>query len=926
MKFTWLTSFIFLMLLSDHSLGKVVKPGNMIVVFDDQNRPLFPMATVDDNGIFTLDGKVIELSGVELASLHHMVTTSMGEKYPINSVVSYTDEELAKITILGDIFQPGSYLQPKLSPAWQLNYFNTLYDQTAFDVSLTVIRGNTEKRLNEKTLIDVTVMDGDIYLMSLNKKEKVVELNKHKSLGAGSDMDSYANQEMSAAFLAPAKDVDMANQLRMLHSSQKEKEKERGSSNDDARVLDKKVKAGKINLNHIIKPGDIVTINLPGEDGFNKDFLIDRDGSVTLPEVGQITLGGVKLEEAEKNIFKALSSVYLGLDKLSVLVKERRLLVTVLGYVKTPGQVDMPDTGNVQTAINLAGGLQDGAQINKLQLQRGEETISFNYKKYLDTGDPSVIPPLQSLDTIFIPSSPDLSNVFGESAEASTGLDPTEDPTAIKVFGQVNRPGSFAYLEGMTIVDAILRAGGVNRYASVEQIRLIADGEPTLFNLKRYLDNGDVGQLPDLKEGSTVYVPIQVEAVTGGGRIVYVMGQVQKPGAFEIGEKIGFLDVLANAGGPNRYADNSMVRVLRSDGNVIRFNLQEYAEGADVKVPRIFPGDAVFIPQKSTLVDDSWLKIPTSSSVRMMGAVRKPGRYLWSEGINFMDMLSHAGGPTEKADIARVKIVSTGDDGKAISRDFNLQYFIDRGGNWSSLPSLSGGVTVIFPELPEDPSDNKSQWIRLSSDQAIYIMGAVVSPGRYAFTDQMNVLDILSAAQGPTEESDLTNIRVIHRNGLAPRVSRLNLVEYFETGDETLLPHVISGDSIFIPSRNRSWVQKKSYETVRVLGSVKSTGRYDFTSDMNILDILAQSGGPTNTALIEKIIIVNSASETNQAYTFDLVEYMKNPVAGRLPVLRPGDTIFIPDVKNTKWAYFMDIVKDAVGFTSIFTLLGTASK
>ncbi|KEQ13339.1 hypothetical protein GZ77_13040 [Endozoicomonas montiporae] len=706
----------------------------------------------------------------------------------------------------------------------------------------------------------------------------------------------------------------MANQLRSVLAPKNKSETQK--------ISKRTLKSPNDHLSDVIKPGDIVTINLPGEDGFNKDFLIDRDGSVTLPEVGQVSLGGMTLEEAEKAIYKSLSSVYLGLDKLSVLAKERRLLVTVLGFVKTPGQVDMPDTGNVQTAIKLAGGLKDGAQLNKLQIQRGDETIPFNYKKYLDSGDPSAIPPLQSLDTIFVPSSPNLSNVYGEASDASTGLDPTEDATAIKVFGQVYKPGSFAHIEGMTIVDAILRAGGVNRYANVEQIRLIGDGEPVLFNLKRYLDNGDAGQLPVLKEGSTIYVPIQVEAVTGGGRIVYVMGQVQKPGSFEIGEKVGFLDVLANAGGPNRHADNSMVRVLRADGNVVRFNLQEYAEGSDVKVPKIYPGDAIFIPQKSTLIDDSWLKIPTSSSVSMMGAIKKPGRYLWSEGINFMDMLSHSGGPTEKADIANVKIVSTGDDGKAISRVFNLQHFIDRGGNWSSLPSLQGGVTVIFPELPEDPSDNKSQWVRLSSDQAIYIMGAVVSPGRYAFTDQMNVLDILSAAQGPTEESDLTNIRVIHRNGLAPRVSRLNLVEYFETGDETLLPHVSSGDSIFIPSRNRSWVQKKSYETVRVLGSVKSTGRYDFTSDMNILDILAQSGGPTSTALIEKIIIVSSSSDNNQAYTFDLVEYMKNPVDGRLPVLRPGDTIFIPDVKNTKWAYFMDIVRDALGFTSIFTLLG----
>ncbi|UYM14788.1 SLBB domain-containing protein [Endozoicomonas euniceicola] len=929
MKFISLISLLFMLLTPGLSWSNTVKPGSSIVLFNDENIPILPMTSVNKHGILMLGERSIDLTGIELTSVSDTLKRTIGEVYSINSAVLYNDNELARVTILGDIQQPGSYLQPKLSPVWQLNYFNTLYDRKLFKADITVIRGNSERRLTEKSLKDVEVMDGDIYLLSLRKIPKAQKTAESKLSESESSTEAHTkkgteplssekNRGMTEDFTQ--KPMDMANQLRQLIASQN-KASEKNSQKPVSEKKDRAISGIDQSRSHIIQPGDIVTVNLPGEEGFNSDFLIGRDGTLSLPEVGQISLGGMPLDEAEKHIYQALSSVYLGLDKLSVLVKERRLLVTVLGFVQTPGQVEMPDTGNIQTAITLAGGLKDGAQLNKMQLQRGDKIIEFNFKKYLDTGDPVKIPTLQSLDTIFVPSSPDLSSVYGQTAkEGGTGIDPTEDRTAIRVFGEVYRSGSFAFVEGMTIIDALLRAGGVTRYASVEQIRMIDENEPILFNLKSYLDVGDFGQLPVLKEGATVFVPKQVDAVNGGGRTVYVMGQVQKPGAFETGEKVSFLDVLANAGGPNRYADNSMVRILRADGNVVRFNLQEYAEGGDTKLPRVLPGDAIFIPQKSTLVDDSWLKIPTNTSVRMIGAVQKPGRYLWSEGINFMDMLSHAGGPTEKADIAHVRIVSTGDNGKAISREFNLQHFIERGGNWNSLPKLSGGVTVIFPELPEDPSDNKSQWIRLSSEQAIYIMGAVVTPGRYAFSDEMGVLDILSAAQGPTEESDLTNIRIIHRNGLAPRVSRLNLVEYFETGDETLLPHVVNGDSIFIPSRNRSWVQKKSYETIRVLGSVKETGRYDFSSDMTILDILAQAGGPTNTALVEKIIIVNSVADKNQAYTFNLVEFMKDPDLEKLPVLRAGDTIFIPDVKNTKWAYFMDIVRDTLTMVSVVSM------
>jgi protein involved in polysaccharide export with SLBB domain len=199
-------------------------------------------------------------------------------------------------------------------------------------------------------------------------------------------------------------------------------------------------------------------------------------------------------------------------------------------------------------------------------------------------------------------------------------------------------------------------------------------------------------------------------------------------------------------------------------------------------------------------------------------------------------------------------------------------------------------------------------------------MGSVVAPGRYAFNSHLDLLDILSAAEGPRDEADLTNVRIIHRNGAAPRVSKLNLVTYFETGDETLLPSVEVGDTIYVPSRNRSWVQKKKEQTIRVLGAVNNSGRYEFSSDMSILDILAEAGGPTKTAYIEKIIIVNDSCCKNQAYTFDLMDFMKDPDVSRLPIIIPGDTVFIPDVSNTQFAYFMDTLKDVLSIVSLVSL------
>ncbi len=109
----------------------------------------------------------------------------------------------------------------------------------------------------------------------------------------------------------------------------------------------------------------------------------------------------------------------------------------------------------------------------------------------------------------------------------------------------------------------------------------------------------------------------------------------------------------------------------------------------------------------------------------------------------------------------------------------------------------------MIPELPTNPSDNKSQWVRQSPDSSIYIFGQVGAPGRYAFNEQMGFIDILSAADGPTAAADLRNVRIAHRSGSTARVSKLDLALYFETGDETLLPKVLPGDSIYLPEKNR---------------------------------------------------------------------------------------------------------------------------
>jgi protein involved in polysaccharide export with SLBB domain len=675
----------------------------------------------------------------------------------------------------------------------------------------------------------------------------------------------------------------------------------------------------------LIRPGDEISIILPGEDSLSEPFMVDRKGNIMLPELGEYSVQGLSQGNLRRKLQKSLSDVFLDLKMLRVYVSKRQLLVTVSGYVESPGEVVLPANSTVQMAIHAAGGLRSGAQLDRIQLRSNGETVVFDYKRYLDNGDATLLPTMNSLDTLFVPASPMIGNVqvdFDPSKIADAG-DAADDGMAVKVFGEVNSPGSFSYRETLNLIDMLMRAGGVTRYAGVEKIRVISDGEPILFNMKLYLDSGDDRLLTEVRPGSTIFVPMQEDEIKTGANMVYVMGEVFKPGAYEGKKGASFLDILANAGGPTRFAESRQMRILKADGSVSSFDLTKFTEGIeDVTLPVISGGDAIFVPEKLDTNQKSWLKVPPQRAIRIIGEVVKPGRYEWSEEMSLMDLLAHAGGPTAVADTAAVEILIPLEDGETEASVFNLDEFITVGGRESDLPDVGAGSIIRLNVLPQDPSDNKAQWVRQSVEMSIYIFGQVGTPGRYKITEEMSFLDILSAADGPNGNADIHNIRVNHRNGTEVRVSKLDLGVYFETGDEELLPKIKAGDTIYLPEKDRLWLSESKETTIRVLGAINKPGRYRFNDSMTILDLLAEAGGTTSEAFVERISIMNHSCCGSQARNFDLLAFSQSADYSKLPVIRSGDTVFVPEIAVSNRSQFRTGLDQVFKMISISALLG----
>jgi protein involved in polysaccharide export with SLBB domain len=234
---------------------------------------------------------------------------------------------------------------------------------------------------------------------------------------------------------------------------------------------------------------------------------------------------------------------------------------------------------------------------------------------------------------------------------------------------------------------------------------------------------------------------------------------------------------------------------------------------------------------------------------------------------------------------------------------------------------IRGGYTITVPEQLSAPNDTRGTWLRQEAERSIYVMGSVGAPGRYAFDAKLSFLDILSAANGPTTAADLQNIRITHRGEGRDRVSRLNLAAYFETGDDTLMPRIRPGDVIYVPDRNRNWLETPANNVVRVLGAVGKPGRYPITEGMTILDLLAEAGGTAGTALDTRIVVVNLSCCANEARTFDLQKFARTGDFAMLPVVRPGDTVYVPSTAQSEWRIFFEGFRDVVSILSVIALL-----
>jgi polysaccharide biosynthesis/export protein len=373
---------------------------------------------------------------------------------------------------------------------------------------------------------------------------------------------------------------------------------------------------------YVLGPGDQIKLDMYGQNElFGTPYSVLVDGSLTLPFVGRVFVGGKTIRDAEADISAQYKKYFKRPYLTLVLVKPRQLTLAVSGEVVKPGTYPFAGTDQIPTVsqlLKLSGGVTPSANLRNIQVRRSSfdqpnkyETIRINLMRLIQEGDISQDIRLRDGDIVVVQASeqPSIED-FAAAVNSSFAADNTQ-PLNIAVVGQVFRPGPYtvqasntaigaAGTQGSvtsgsntrnlpTVSQAIQLAGGIRPEADVRKVqvrRVSRMGNEQLLSVDLWslLVKGDIRQDIPLQQGDTVVVskatvPLTAEeqqflsdATLSPATIdVNVVGEVPRPGTVKIKPNTPLNTAVLSAGGfDNRRANKNMVKLVRlnPDGTV----------------------------------------------------------------------------------------------------------------------------------------------------------------------------------------------------------------------------------------------------------------------------------------------------------------------------------------------------------------------
>src|SRR3954451_2442086 len=265
-------------------------------------------------------------------------------------------------------------------------------------------------------------------------------------------------------------------------------------------------------VNYIVGPNDELNISVYGLQEVSNTINVTPDGTVAIPDVGQIKVAGLTIEDARQRIFNAMSSsVYPtlknGRSKLSVTLGTiRSIRVTIIGANK-PGNYTVSSLTTAFNALFLAGGPSQYGSFREIELIRDNKVYKkIDLYRFLVSGDQSDNVTLKDNDVIRIPTY----------------------KTRVDVEGYVKRPGYFEVLEGESFSDVLKYTSGFSDSAYRASVRVTQFTDRELKVRDVHSEN-----YTDYHPQDGDYINVDKVLPRFSNRVI-ISGAVFRPGTYEL--------------------------------------------------------------------------------------------------------------------------------------------------------------------------------------------------------------------------------------------------------------------------------------------------------------------------------------------------------------------------------------------------------
>jgi polysaccharide biosynthesis/export protein len=315
---------------------------------------------------------------------------------------------------------------------------------------------------------------------------------------------------------------------------------------------------------------------------------------------------------------------------------------------------------------------------------------------------------------------------------------------------------------------------------------------------------------------------------------VFVVGDVVRPGAYQISSAGTVLTALYAAGGPSANGSFRSVQVRRGDKLVDSLDIYDYLlHGINSSDIRLQSGDVVFVPVHRGFV-------------KVAGEVTRPAVYELLPGETLRDLIGFAGGFGPAAYQARVRIhrILPPDSRGTGSR---ARVVVDVGPD-----QFAGGVAPAVPMATADSVSVLAVASRLRG--YVTVKGNVWVDGEVGFTPGMKLSDAIRLAGGPKPDVYLDRILISRTNEDSTRVQ---LRSAFADSSGRVLQDMVLQDEDEIRVFSRASFLPSNYVTI--VGAVRNPGRVPYRQGMTMRDLVLLANGVTEDADLKEAEIARRA-------------------------------------------------------------------